>query len=65
MKTAYFDGGKLVYREMSQAEIEEQEGIMAEMPPTEPTQEERIAALEKQNDMLTGCILELSELLYN
>ena len=31
----------------------------------EPTPEERIAALEAQNEMLTECILELSELLYN
>ena len=42
---------------------------MEELPqPTievELTPEERIAALEEQNEMLTECILELSELLYN
>lgn len=30
----------------------------------EPTQEERIASLEEQNDMLTQCILEMSEQVY-
>lgn len=32
--------------------------------PAPPTAEDRIAALEEQNEMLTECILELSELLY-
>lgn len=33
--------------------------------PKEVSAEERITELEKQNEMLTACILELSELLYN
>lgn len=51
--------------DMTAEEIAEMERQMAEMPPPEPTPEERIAALEEQNEMLTECILELSELLYN
>lgn len=53
------------YRNATQEEIAELERQAAEMPPPEPTPEERIAALEEQNEMLTECILELSELLYN
>ena len=55
-----WDNGTI--RDMTPEEIERQ---VAEMPPTEHTPEERIAALEEQNEMLTECILELSELLYN
>lgn len=54
-----------VYIEMTREEIAELERISEEMPPAEPTPEERISALEEQNAMLTECILELSELLYN
>lgn len=31
---------------------------------SEPTQEERIAALEEENAMLMECILEMSEIVY-
>lgn len=43
-----------------------QEEIDAEYPEpsVEPTESERIAKLEEQNDMLTQCILEMSTLLY-
>lgn len=43
-----------------------QEEIDAEYPEpsTDPTESERIAKLEEQNDMLTQCILEMSMLLY-
>ena len=51
--------------DMTPEEIAEMEQQAAEMPHPEPTPEERIAALEEQNAMLTECILELSELLYN
>lgn len=54
-----------VFRDMTPEEIAEQERMSAEMPTPEPTPEERITALEEQNEMLTECILELSELLYN
>lgn len=57
------DNGKI--RDMTPDEIAEQKRLAAEMPPAEPSPEERIAALEEQNEMLTECILELSELLYN
>ena len=35
-----------------------------EPEPEPPTPEERIAALEKQNEMLTECLLEMSEIVY-
>lgn len=61
------NGISWVEREPTKAEIEEMAAHQnsEEMPPPEPTPEERIAALEEQNEMLTECILELSELLYN
>ena len=34
------------------------------VPEPEPTTEERIAALEKENTMLLECVLEMSEILY-
>lgn len=45
-------------------EVDDLENYSAEMPPAPPTDADRIAALEEQNEMLTECILELSELLY-
>ena len=41
---------------------EELDAIEAEM--NKPTQEERIAALEAQNEMLLECLLEMSETVY-
>lgn len=55
----------IVYRDTTPEENAELERQAAEMPPSEHTPEDRIAALEEQNAMLTECILELSELLYN
>ena len=49
---------------MTAEEIAERNAALAEMPPAPPTDADRIAALEEQNEMLTECILELSELLY-
>lgn len=37
-----------VTREMTEEEIAEMERMAAEMPPTEPTPEERLAALEEE-----------------
>ena len=34
-------------------------------PQPEPTQAERLAALESENEMLTSCILEMSQILYS
>ncbi len=38
--------------------------IEADFQPKEKTDEERIKQLEEQNEMLTECILELSEIIY-
>ena len=38
-----------IYRDMTAAEIAELEKLAAEAPATEPTAEERIAALEQDN----------------
>ena len=46
-----YENGEFIYDPI---EVEEQP----------PTPEERISALEEQNEMLLECILEMSELLY-
>lgn len=48
--------------ECTQEEINQQEE--ANRPIPVPTQEERIAELESQNEMLMQCLLEMSELVY-
>ena len=49
---------ELAEHEKKEKEIEE---MMANMP---PTAEQQIAELQSQNDMLTQCILEMSEIVY-
>lgn len=34
------------------------------IPPEEPSVDEKISALEAQNQMLTDCLLEMSEIVY-
>ena len=62
MKIA-FDG---IVREMTDEEVAElremQMGLLNEE--REPSAEDRIAALEKQNEMLLECVLEMSEIIY-
>lgn len=50
--------------EMSAEEIEEFERQQAELPEPEPTPEERLAELEAQNQMLTQCLMEMSQIVY-
>lgn len=45
-----------IYRDMTPAEIAELEKLVAEAPTPEPTPEERIAALEKDNAELREAI---------
>ena len=45
-----------VYRDMSDEEVAELEKLVAEQPTPEPSPEERIAALEKDNDELREAI---------
>ena len=50
--------------EMTAEEIAELERLQAEMPEPEPTPEERLAELESQNQMLTQCLMEMSQIVY-
>ena len=52
------------YIELTAEEIEELERLQAEMPEPEPTPEERLAELETQNQMLTQCLMEMSQIVY-
>lgn len=45
-----------IYRDMTAAEIAELEKLAAEVPTPEPTAEERIAALEKDNAELRDAL---------
>lgn len=50
------------YIEMSSDEIAARKS--EKMPEPEPTQEERMAELEAQNQMLTQCLMEMSKIVY-
>ena len=50
--------------EMTAEEIAEFERMHAELPEPEPTPEERLAELEAQNQMLTKCLMEMSQIVY-
>ena len=52
------------YIELTPEEIAELGRLQAEMPEPEPTQEERLAELEAQNQMLTQCLMEMSQIVY-
>lgn len=51
-------------REMTTDEIAEFERQQAELPEPEPSPEERLAELEAQNQMLTQCLMEMSQIVY-
>ena len=51
-------------REITAEEIAEFEHQKAEIPETEPSPEERLAELEAQNQMLTQCLMEMSQIVY-
>ena len=53
-----------VIRDMSPEEIAKLKRQQSEMPAPEPSSEERIAELEAQNQMLTECLMELSQIVY-
>ena len=54
----------MVYRDATQDEIAEIERQKAEMPEPEPSPDERLAELEAQNQMLTKCLMEMSQIVY-
>lgn len=51
-------------RDMSPEEIAEIERAIAEAPEPEPTPDDRIAELEAQNQVLTECLMEMSQIVY-
>ena len=53
-----------VIRDMSPEEIAEIERAIAEAPESEPTPDDRIAELEAQNQVLTECLMEMSQIVY-
>ena len=53
-----------VIRDMTPEEIAELERQQAEAPEPVPTQDDRIAELEAQNQMLTECLMEMSQVVY-
>lgn len=53
-----------VIRDMTPEEVAEIERAIAEAPEPEPTPEQRISELEAQNQMLTECLMEMSQIVY-
>ena len=51
-------------RPMSPEEITELNRQQAEAPEPVPTPEDRIAELEAQNQVLTECLMEMSQIVY-
>lgn len=64
MRIAEFEKTGMVYRDATPEEITEFERQQAEMPEQEPSPEERMAELEAQNQMLTQCLMEMSQIVY-
>ena len=64
MRIAEYKQASVVYRDATPEEIAEMERQRAEMPAPEPSQEERLAELEAQNQMLTQCLMEMSQIVY-
>lgn len=64
MRIAEFGKTGMVYRDATQEEITEFERMQAEIPEPEPIPEERMTELEAQNQMLTQCLLEMSQIVY-
>lgn len=54
----------MVYRDATPEEIAEFKRQQAEIPEPEPSPEERLAELEAQNQMLTQCLMEMSQIVY-
>lgn len=57
-----YENGK--YVELTPEEVAELERQQAEVPAPEPTPEQRISELEAQNQMLTECLIEMSQIVY-
>lgn len=64
MRIAEYKDSKMCYRDATPEEIAEFERQQALMPAPEPSPEERLAKLEAQNQMLTQCLMEMSQIVY-
>lgn len=64
VRIAEYKNGLTTYRDATPEEIAEMERQRAEMPEPEPTPEERLAELEAQNQILTQCLMEMSQIVY-
>ena len=64
MRIAEIEKTGMVYRDATPEEIAEFERQQAEMPEPEPSPEERLEELEAQNQMLTQCLMEMSQIIY-
>ena len=53
-----------VIRDMSLEEIAGLNRWQAEVPESEPTPDDRIAELVAQNQVLTECLMEMSQIVY-
>ena len=53
-----------IVRDMTAEEIAALEQLATDAPVHEPTTEERLAELEAQNQMLTQCLMEMSQIVY-
>ncbi len=64
MRIAISTKNGMVYRDATPEEIAEMERQQAELPEPELSPEERLAELEAQNQMLTQCLMEMSQIVY-
>ena len=64
MRIAEYKDGKMIYRDATPEEVAEFAHQHAELPEPEPSPEERLAELEAQNQMLTQCLMEMSQIVY-
>ena len=64
MRVSEYIGCVLTYRDATPGEIADFERQQALMPEQEPSPEERMAELEAQNQMLTQCLMEMSQIVY-
>lgn len=58
MRVGEFVNGVMIYRDATPEEEAEWLRVSAELPPPEPTTEDRITALEQMNDMLLDMVAE-------
>lgn len=58
MRIAEYNNGDLIYRDMTEEEVRAYENGQANIPPIEPTQEDRIEAQVMFTALMTDTLLE-------